>query len=332
MMETVVRRFLVVLVVAALLLASGCSSGTDSNSDAGGAPASEPGFPTTVTAANGPVQIERRPERVVVLSDQLVETAVAIGVHPVGAPAPGTPLGPWTAGTIDQGDASMFSIPTSGGIEPEKVAAFAPDLIIGTDYLLKDGVLAQMEQVAPTIVLSVNAAEKSDAAPWETSARIIGQATGRSEQAGEVIDQVKARIAQFTQQNQQAAGKTYQLGNFLSESQFVCTNSDVTSSAMFLDSLGLKLATLPGTGTEARVVLSKERFTDLNDVGLVIMGARDAGLAERLTSDPLFTSLTPVQNQTANQVDLTWVTAYNIPTVLSIPALLDQLEPYVKRL
>jgi hypothetical protein len=64
----------------------------------------------------------------------------------------------------------------------------------------------------------------------------------------------------------------------------------------------------------------------------MIMGSSDAKLSAELDKDPIFTQLSPVQRRTADQVDLTWVTAYNIPSVLSIPSLLDDLEPYLKRL
>lgn len=327
----VLRRVMIVLLSGIVLLAAGCSSG------AGAAPApttrgSADGFPLTVQTVNGPITMAKKPQRIVLLNDQLVETAAAIGITPVGGPKPGTPLGPWADGKVDQKNAAVFAIPPFDGIPAEKVATYAPDLIIGSDYQVDAATYAKLKKIAPTVVLPLNTDKNSDVPTWQSSALTIGQATGHSKQAQQAIDGVLAKIAHVKQDNPQIAGKTVQLGNFLSSSEFVCTNSDSASSALFLRSLGLKLAKLPGAGSEPRVVLSKERFTDLNDVDLVIMGSSDTELAAELAKDPIFSRLTPVRNKTADQVDLTWVTAYNIPTVLSIPSLLDDLEPYLQRL
>ncbi|QDP95978.1 ABC transporter substrate-binding protein [Microlunatus elymi] len=341
---------LAVLVLGVLLLVAGCSSGAGStpesaqpaagsesgagpNATSGSRAGSDPAaFPTTVDTINGAVTIPKQPQRVVLLTDQLVETAAAIGVTPVGAPTPTTPLGPWADGKINQKDSSVFSIPMADGVPAEKVAALTPDLIVGSDYLVDTATYAKLSKIAPTVVLAVNADPDSQTPAWESNARDLGRATGHAAQAEQVITSVNGKIEQVKKDNPQIAGKTFQLGNFLSASEFVCTNSDQTSSALFLRSLGLKLAKLPGAGSEPRVVLSKERFTDLNDVDLVIMGSSDKDLAGKLADDPIFRQLTPVKNKTADQVDLTWVTAYNIPTALSIGSLLDDLSPYLQRL
>lgn len=325
----VLRRSVVVLISGIAMLAAGCNSGAGTVSEPVGHSAD---FPVTVQTVNGAITIRDKPQRVVLLSDQLVETAAAIGVTPVGGPKPGTPLAPWAEGKIDQSDTEVFSIPPFDGIPAEKVATYAPDLIIGSDYQVDAATYAKLMKIAPTVVLALNTDKDSQVPTWQSSAQTIGRATGHSDQAEQVVDQVLTKIRQVKQDNPQIAGKTVQLGNFLSSSEFVCTNSEHASSALFLRSLGLELARLPGAGSEPRVQLSKERFTDLNDVDLVIMGSSDPELAAELADDPIFSRLTPVRKKTADQVDLTWVTAYNIPTVLSIPALLDDLEPYLQRL
>jgi iron complex transport system substrate-binding protein len=325
----VLRRLVVVLLAGTVLLAAGCTS--DAGSAASGSqPPADPSshFPTTVHTTNGPVTVDRQPQRVVVLEDQLLETAVAVGVHPVGAPTPTTPLGPWTDGRIER---AVRTLPMADGVPVEKVLTLHPDLIVARDYLVDADTYAQLRKIAPTLVLGVDG-DGSDTPAWETDARTIGQATGHVTAARRVIGSVRAKIAQARKDHPAIVGKTFQLGNLQSASQFVCTNSDRTSSAQFLRALGLKLATLGGAGADNRVVLSKERFADLDDVDLLIMGSSDAKLARQLAADPLFRRVGPVRHETLDQVDLTWVTAFNIPTALSIPALLHNLAPYLQRL
>lgn len=321
------------LALCLLLFAAACNSSADGSTadPVKSADGADAGFPTEVDSVNGPVAIESRPERVALLTDQLVETAAAIGVTPIAGPEPTTPLGPWAEGSIDQDNADVFSLPLTDGVPVEKIAAADPDLIVASDYFVDETTYDKLSKVAPTLVLAVNTEDGSTPA-WESNALAIGRATGHLADAEQVIGSINAEIDQLKQEYPQIAGKTFQLGNFLSDSEFVCTNSEQTSSSMFLSSLGLELARIPGAGDEPRVVLPKERFSDLNEADLVIMGASDDELAGKLADDPIFSRLTPVQRQTANLVDLTWVTAYNIPTALSIPYLLDDLLPYLERL
>lgn len=328
------RTRLVLLFTVLVLAAAGCSSAAgDGGSPPSGSSAptaSASGFPASVDTVNGQVTIEQQPDRVVLLNDQLVETAAALGITPAGAPAPTTPLGPWADGTIDA-DTAAFSLPMADGIPMEKVAATEPDLIVAHDYQITGDAYSKLSALAPTLVLPVNS--EAPAPPtWRNDLHTIAAATGRSATADQISADIAARIDRVQQQHPRLDDATFQLGNFLSNSEFVCTNSASTSSARFLSSLGLELATIPGAGSDARAVLSRENFTALNDIDLVIMGASDPDLAEQLEEDPIFAQLTPVQQQTANVVDLTWVTAYNIPTALSIPYLLDDLEPYLERL
>src|ERR687894_672408 len=74
--------------LATVLVAAGCGSGDDASSGdaaAGGSPASGGAFPVTVETAFGPVQIPEEPQRVVALGWSDAETALALGVQPVGA-------------------------------------------------------------------------------------------------------------------------------------------------------------------------------------------------------------------------------------------------------
>src|SRR5918997_7140219 len=73
--------------LATVLVAAGCGSGDDASSGdaaAGGSPASGGAFPVTIENAFGPVQIPEEPQRVVALGWSDAETALALGVQPVG--------------------------------------------------------------------------------------------------------------------------------------------------------------------------------------------------------------------------------------------------------
>jgi iron complex transport system substrate-binding protein len=102
------RRLLATAAAAALLL-TGCATGGDAGSTTdtdGESAAGEGTFPQTVTTAFGDVTIDEAPERVVALGWSDAETALALGVQPVGASDwlgfGGEGVGPWAEGMYDE--------------------------------------------------------------------------------------------------------------------------------------------------------------------------------------------------------------------------------------
>ena len=73
-----------VLVTALAVSGCGWSAGEESGSEDGGSTGSDT-FPVTVSTAFGDVPIEEEPTRVVALGWSDAETALALGVQPVGA-------------------------------------------------------------------------------------------------------------------------------------------------------------------------------------------------------------------------------------------------------
>ena len=69
-----------------LLVVTGCGSGDDADGSIRAAAARSSGaFPVTVSTAFGDVTVEEEPTRVVALGWSDAETALALGVQPVGA-------------------------------------------------------------------------------------------------------------------------------------------------------------------------------------------------------------------------------------------------------
>src|SRR5688500_6217114 len=119
------------LLAAAALVVTGCGSDADADSAGDGGSSSSGAFPVTVTTAFGDVEIADEPTRVVALGWGDAETALALGVQPVGASDwlafGGEGVGPWSEGY----DEAPEIIET---LEPslEAIAALEPDLILDT--------------------------------------------------------------------------------------------------------------------------------------------------------------------------------------------------------
>src|SRR3712207_1067317 len=92
------------------VLVTSCGSGdTESSGDAAGSSSpsgSGDAFPVTVETAFGAVEVPEEPQRVVALGWSDAETALALGVQPVGASDwlgfGGEGVGPWAEGRYDE--------------------------------------------------------------------------------------------------------------------------------------------------------------------------------------------------------------------------------------
>jgi len=124
------------------------------------------------------------------------------------------------------------------GWEPniEWVAALEPDLIIASYF----GDLTQAEydllsQIAPTITAPPGYPQWG--APWQAELRLIGQATGTSAQAEEIIADLEGRIAAARAEFPMLEGKTGSTGYFYDG--VVMTYNSADTAQRFLQDFGL---------------------------------------------------------------------------------------------
>ena len=169
------RRGAVVVVVGFLLMAA-CGRETPDVADA---PTSVT-FPMTITAANGPVVVEQRPERIVSLSPTATEMLFAIGA------------GDQVVAVDDQSNFPAGVPKTDlSGFQPnaEAVADREPDLVVLSDDI--NEIVNSLEALKiPT--LHQPAAAKLD----DSYAQIeqLGAATGHARQAAALVTSMRTRI------------------------------------------------------------------------------------------------------------------------------------------
>ncbi len=92
------------------------------------------------------------------------------------------------------------------GIQVEKVAALAPDLIIGQYAGMTEKDYDLLSKIAPTVAQPGDYADYG--APWDEMALNIGKAVGKPEEMQALIDDVKAQIADAAAAHPAFAGKT----------------------------------------------------------------------------------------------------------------------------
>nr|WP_296776591.1 iron-siderophore ABC transporter substrate-binding protein [Rhodococcus sp. (in: high G+C Gram-positive bacteria)] len=202
-MRTTRLSFLVPAVVAvAALTMSGCSSSDSGSGAADGA---------TVSTIFGDVTVPADPQRVVALGWSDAETALALGVEPVGASdwlaVGGDGLGPWV-------DESYTTPPTVLGtyeVDIESVAALEPDLILWTRSTNDQATYDKLSELAPTVGAPVGT-DIAYATTWDGQTELVAQALGKEEQGKALVDETESDFDAAVAANPEFAGKTVAVG------------------------------------------------------------------------------------------------------------------------
>ena len=151
-------------------------------------------FPRTITHALGRTEMEKAPERVVVLDVGELDNVASLGVQPVGyAPTEGDDGIP---GYLKKEAGNPKSVGTVNSLNLEAIAALKPDLILGSRLRASDK-YKELSRIAPT-VFSIR-----PGFTWKENYLLNAAALDRTEQA-------KAKLAAYEK-------KAKQLGTDLGE-------------------------------------------------------------------------------------------------------------------
>lgn len=177
------RSLLLGLATAGALTLTACG-GADSSATS---EAAEPTEPTTRTVEHfrGTTEVPADPQRVVVLDLGELDSAVALGVKPVGAVK-----APVEDGLLSYLSAQSEGIELVGEIgEPnlEQIAALQPDLILGSDIRVKD-FYDELSAIAPTVFT------ETVGVTWKENFEVHAEALGREDLAASLMEAYEQRV------------------------------------------------------------------------------------------------------------------------------------------
>ncbi|WP_089245421.1 ABC transporter substrate-binding protein [Rhodococcoides kyotonense] len=154
-----------------------------------------------VEHARGATEVPASPLRVVTLEPVELDTAVALGVIPVGtavlSEATGVPA------YLGADAADITPIGTVAEPRIESIAALQPDLILGTETRHAE-YYDQLAAIAPTVYM----ASQSD--PWQDNVRLVGRTLGLEQEADALLGEYRDRCDEIATAHD-TAGKTAQL-------------------------------------------------------------------------------------------------------------------------
>ncbi|WP_323742902.1 iron-siderophore ABC transporter substrate-binding protein [Curtobacterium sp. VKM Ac-2887] len=278
-------------VVAASLVLAGCASGSGSSTDTASSGSSDGAFPVSITTGLGTTTIDSQPKRVVALGWGDAETALELGVQPVGASDwlafGGDGVGPWLK------DAYTKSPKIIQTLEPsyEDILKLNPDLILDVKSSGDKDRYDKLSAIAPTVAIPKGG--ENYLASTEQQTTMIAKALGKESEGKKLLSDLDDAYATARKAHPDFEGKTAVVGAYSSEGFGAYASTDSRSS--FMKNLGF---TIPSAidkeaGKAFSVTLSDENLDLLDaDLTLVLPIYVDASKAE---ADPLFQKVPSVE-------------------------------------
>ncbi|EFL03979.1 periplasmic binding protein [Streptomyces sp. SPB78] len=279
---------------AGLLTATACAG--DDSSDAAGTAKADTSTVSVTDATGTAVKVPAHPRRVVVLSEMDLDSALTLGVEPVGLTAARGQKG--APGYLADKAAKIPLVGTVTGPDIEKVVAAEPDVILA-GQLADTQVLAQLRKVAPTLVTIGNDKD------WKSSLTLTGKALGRSNEAEKFLSGYDEKVTALKKDLGARAGSEVSVARYSAKGTAVMQQGVFVSDV--LKDLGF---TRPGIqakrGEGHSTPISNENLKEIDGDWLFI-GTLDAtsetGLLRQLQAEPAYRGLKAVKEKHATVID-----------------------------
>lgn len=282
----------------------------------------------TIEHAFGEAVIEERPERIVTLGWGSTDAAVALGEIPVGMEIQaygGNEQGvlPWVEEALAEAGAETPEIIESPD-DVEAILATKPDLILAPYSGLEQ---AQYDKLAAIPGVDVVAYPEAPwSTPWRDTIEIVGEALGKSDEAGQLLEEIDAEVAEAAEAHPEFQGKT--IATLAADTSTLYYYTPADPREQFLTDLGFETA--PAVTELSKGVdgffgtLSFEEADRLKSDVLVTYMDTEAN-QDQLLKVPSVAALPQVKNDTTAQIiGESLVASVGPPTALSLTWGLDE--------
>jgi iron complex transport system substrate-binding protein len=176
--------------ITTLVLACALTACTDSGSSERKSSGPDANGTHTVKTAMGDVKVKNTPKRVVVLDTAELDSAITLGVKPVGATRAGAESAflsylpkSQTTGITEVGEIANPSL--------EKIAGLKPDLILSSK--VRDAArYKELSAIAPTVLT------ETTGYPWKQNFLVHADALGRKPEARQAVQRYEKKVAAVT--------------------------------------------------------------------------------------------------------------------------------------
>lgn len=313
---------------AALLTLAACSSSTEAEPEATETSSDDAAFPAVVDTTFGEVTVEEQPERVVALGWGDAETALALGVQPVGATDwlgfGGDGVGPWADGLYDESPELIDALQPSY----EAIAALEPDLILDVRGSGEQERYDRLSSIAPTIGVPEGGANYLTTP--DDQMVMISTALGLPDKGEELLAEVDSAFSDAAEAHPEWDGQTVTAATRTGDGWGAYVESEARTQ--FMINLGFvqnpAIADLTEPDSNFFIDISSEQL-DLIDADLVVAFPIAVETSE-ITDDSQWQAVPAVADGRALVIDGDLSNAYSLGTSLAQLYAIDQMVPLIE--
>ena len=299
------KKWIVIATIAALLaVTAGCSTnaqqvpvpsgqtseGTQQNNTSTGDTEQTTSPYLTFQDLNGDrVTLEKKPERIVILNNELTELFYQVGGNAVGiATSPGVEI-PTKAADVEQ-------VGVINSINLEKVLELKPDLVIGQPLFHKELSSTFADAGIPFAILTVKSIEDI-----RSNAKLFGQIIGEEQQAETAIADMDTKINELTT-NLPADKPSYAIITLMMNTASLQKSSSIALDIAEDLHMNNIAKDLPSGKMPSSVPFSMEKLVELNPdyLFIVVHGTDEDGqrmIESQLEDNPAWISLAAVKSK-----------------------------------
>lgn len=326
------------LSLALVFALSGCSANTKSNPSAETEKSEEPENSVSVSSEQpkdskevvsietkfGTVEIEGTPQRVVALGWGDAETALALGVEPVGASDwiafGGDGVGPWLKDAYTNSPAIIGTME----LDYEQIASLEPDIILDVRSSGDQERYERLSEIATTVGIPVGA--DGYLTYFQQQVEIISKALGKEEEGNKLLKDVEDAYANVHEKYPQFADKIISIGAYTSEGWGAYVTGD--SRVDFMKDIGfVNKPEIEEKGVDGQFYISlSDEELNILDADLTVIVPIWVDTAE-ITDNPLYQQIPSVADGRAVILEGDYVNAFSTGTVPSLLWAIEQLPP-----
>ncbi|MFD2680232.1 ABC transporter substrate-binding protein [Bacillus seohaeanensis] len=315
-----IRTLLSLLLVSSLLLLAACGNAKEEEKDSTTSNDSKKSESYTIEHAMGTTEIEKTPEKVVILTNEGTEALLSMDVTPVGAVQSWTG-DPWYNHIADQMK-DVEVVGTESELNIEAIAKLQPDLIIG-NKMRQEEQYNQLKEIAPTVMAETLRGN------WKENFKLYAKALNKEEKGQEVIAEYNQRIEDIKAELGDKLDQKISMVRFMAGDVRIYHKDSF--SGVILDQLGFARPEGQDVNDFAETGVTKERIPAMDGDALFYFtydtGDGEANsLEEDWINDPLFQNLEVAKNDKVFEVnDAIWNTAGG---VIAANKMLDDIEKF----
>ncbi|RKR73774.1 iron-siderophore ABC transporter substrate-binding protein [Frondihabitans australicus] len=336
------RRIAAVAVAAGLVIGlAACSTPTSAGSSASSSSSTsgtdKGAFPVTIKSALGSATITKAPKRVVTIGWGSTDTAISLGVVPVGIEKQtfgndSTGDYPWdTAAIKKMGGAIPATFNVYPDIDVSAIAALNPDLILAPQSGITAAQYKTLSALAPTVAYPGQPWQTK----WDTQMRLIGKALGKTTLVNKQIADLKTTLANYSTKNPEFKGLTFAYV-YSAQPGSLSIYQQGDPRVEVIKALGLtetpSIAALPASKDTFTSDIGLEKANLLDKTDILFTWFNDEANEKQIEAQPLFAQIPAVKRGSyVPNVDQKLAMASTFITPLSVPYALPRYVKMIKK-